>query len=333
MPPKRKRISQCAVSEEERNEIMMAAKAQATAEFGDRVDALEAEKQQWELEKEQAAAGIRDREEALEAEKQQWELEHAALHTETFGQIVKLDVGGTRFKTLLSTLQRYPASMIGAMFSGRHALLTDSEGFIFIDSNGAHFQHILDFLRRPEDPRAKLSEGLRTVLEAQATYFGLNELMFPNEEFEHTSGKTIVSDQCGIAYAVTQDLKGIWYAVWDVKVNQATFIERGITDPKIIEVLAHFPVDIKYRLEVCSNCERTAVHQMHHLFKDLFKKELGRLSVQTQPDLLLKDFFKDRKFVSAQPRREFPCTYCLCASSSDESASEASGDDDDEDEE
>ena len=35
-----------------------------------------------------------------------------------FKQRVKLNVGGSKFETTLSTLTRYPESMLGAMFSG-----------------------------------------------------------------------------------------------------------------------------------------------------------------------------------------------------------------------
>jgi hypothetical protein len=319
-------------SEEEgksEDEIRMAAKAQA-AEFKDREDALEAEKQQWELEKgqardaleaekQQARAEIRDREEALEAAKQQWELEKAALK-QTFGQIVKLDVGGTRFKTLLSTLQRFPDTMIGAMFSGRHKLTTDSDENVFIDANGAHFQHILDFLRRPEVP-IKLSGGLRTVLEAEATYFGINELMFPKEVFEYSGEKSVVKDQLGNRYVVSQDVRGIWFAVWERNVNLAACIEEGYTrekDPKFYEFFDKLPNVIKYQLEVCSNCETTAVHELADPFKSIFMKDFNGIPIEQVSDLLLKDFFKDRTFSSRQPRREIPCNYCLCASSSEE---------------
>ena len=37
-----------------------------------------------------------------------------------FKERVKLNVGGTKFETTLSTLTRYPDSLLAAMFSGRH---------------------------------------------------------------------------------------------------------------------------------------------------------------------------------------------------------------------
>jgi hypothetical protein len=37
-------------------------------------------------------------------------------------EIVKLNVGGSRFETTRATLTQFPDSMLGTMFSGRHAL-------------------------------------------------------------------------------------------------------------------------------------------------------------------------------------------------------------------
>ncbi len=37
--------------------------------------------------------------------------------------------------------------MLAAMFSGRHELQREPDGSFFIDRDGAHFRHILNFLR------------------------------------------------------------------------------------------------------------------------------------------------------------------------------------------
>ena len=62
-------------------------------------------------------------------------------------QRVKLNVGGSRFETTLSTLTRHPDSMLAVMFSGRHEVPQDDDGYVFIDRDGAHFRIILNFLR------------------------------------------------------------------------------------------------------------------------------------------------------------------------------------------
>ncbi|XP_065914483.1 uncharacterized protein [Dysidea avara] len=90
-----------------------------------------------------------------EEEKQKWEEEKAKIdNTYTFhGQRILLDVGGTHYSTSRSTLTKYPESMLGAMFSGRHDLETMkcSDGSFFIDRDGARFRYILDYLRDGKD--------------------------------------------------------------------------------------------------------------------------------------------------------------------------------------
>lgn len=63
-------------------------------------------------------------------------------------QIVELNVGGTFFTTIRSTLCRDPSSMLACMFSGDMTPSTkDKEGRFFIDRSGEHFGTILAYLR------------------------------------------------------------------------------------------------------------------------------------------------------------------------------------------
>lgn len=90
--------------------------------------------------------------------------------------VIRLNVGGNKFCTSVDTLtHREPNSMLAAMFSGRHniACEEDSEkGYVFIDRDGTHFRHILNWLRDATVPlleeRCKYSELLR-----EAEYFQL----------------------------------------------------------------------------------------------------------------------------------------------------------------
>lgn len=63
---------------------------------------------------------------------------------------VTLNVGGHLYTTSLSTLQRYPDSMLGAMFRGDFPTTRDSQGNYFIDRDGTLFRYILNFLRTSE---------------------------------------------------------------------------------------------------------------------------------------------------------------------------------------
>ena len=59
------------------------------------------------------------------------------------GPRIVLDVGGMHYSASRSTLTKYPESMLGVMFSGRHDLETMQckDGSFFIDRDGTHFRH------------------------------------------------------------------------------------------------------------------------------------------------------------------------------------------------
>lgn len=71
-------------------------------------------------------------------------------------EIVNVNVGGVCYTTTISTLTRYPGSMLGAMFNGSMPTGQDDKGNYFIDRDGNMFRYILNFLRSgqldlPED--------------------------------------------------------------------------------------------------------------------------------------------------------------------------------------
>ena len=84
-----------------------------------------------------------------------------------------MNVGGYRFMTRLSTLRKYPDSMLAAMFSGRHKLDIDKNGYFFIDSNGAYFSYILDFLRHETIPPLDISMHVYK----EASYYNIQPLI------------------------------------------------------------------------------------------------------------------------------------------------------------
>ena len=68
--------------------------------------------------------------------------------------------------------------MLAAMFSGRHALKTESDGSYFIDRDGTHFRHVLNYLRDGCIKEGTLP-GNETVLRellTEAEYFQLSGL-------------------------------------------------------------------------------------------------------------------------------------------------------------
>ncbi|KAJ1427784.1 BTB/POZ protein [Ochromonadaceae sp. CCMP2298] len=91
--------------------------------------------------------------------------------------ILKLNVGGAKFTTSISTVHNVKDSMLSAMFSGRHTQIPDAEGYHFIDRDGTHFRHILNLLRFPTEFEVDLPEGELRELEREAQYYGLSEIL------------------------------------------------------------------------------------------------------------------------------------------------------------
>lgn len=117
-------------------------------------------------------------------EKGNWELEKNKIATTYHfeNNEIMLDIGGHSFTTTLTTLQRFPETMIGAMFSGRHNLKKNEAGSYFIDRDGTHFRHILNFLRSPErfllHFQLSSESNFFKELEFEAEFYGLAEMMF-----------------------------------------------------------------------------------------------------------------------------------------------------------
>ena len=68
-------------------------------------------------------------------------------NVQDFPAVVNLNVGGQFYSTALSTLNRHPESMLGAMFSGRFEVSKDKSGNFFIDRDGVLFRYIINYLR------------------------------------------------------------------------------------------------------------------------------------------------------------------------------------------
>jgi hypothetical protein len=60
---------------------------------------------------------------------------------------VELNIGGFHFETSVQTLRRVPHTLFDAYFSGRYAQDVCADGSIFVDRDGEHFGHILEYMR------------------------------------------------------------------------------------------------------------------------------------------------------------------------------------------
>ncbi len=144
---------------------------------------------------------------AANYERTAWEAEKASVaDIQKFKPVVKVNVGGTKFTTSLTTLCRFPDTMIGAMYSGRHELVQDDEGFHFIDRDGTHFRYILNFLRSPETFECDLTGAALKEFQNECEYYGLTELMFPCTLIP----SFLCSNVTGLLVTVNQDGNGVW---------------------------------------------------------------------------------------------------------------------------
>lgn len=91
---------------------------------------------------------------------------------------VHLNIGGHRFTTSLQTLRRDKDSMLATMFSGRHKLVQESDGSYFVDRDGTHFRHILNYLRDGfrADMLPQDEVSLREIVN-EAQYYQLSDLV------------------------------------------------------------------------------------------------------------------------------------------------------------
>ena len=91
-------------------------------------------------------------------------------------ELVRLNVGGTKYITEKKTLRKYPDSVLGAMFRGNITLSTDGDGYYFIDRCGHIFQYILQFLR---SGKLILPKGFceLELLQEEASFYQIEDLI------------------------------------------------------------------------------------------------------------------------------------------------------------
>jgi hypothetical protein len=90
-----------------------------------------------------------------------------------FPNVIDFNVGGCHYTTSLSTLRKYEDSMLAVMFSGRYDLVKDKDGHIFIDRDGTHFGHILNYIRCDQMP----PESIALDVLREAEFFCISSLI------------------------------------------------------------------------------------------------------------------------------------------------------------
>jgi hypothetical protein len=88
---------------------------------------------------------------------------------------VELNIGGYRFQTSVQTLRRIPHTFFDAYFSGRYAQDVCDDGSIFVDRDGEHFGHVLEYMRdgvvSVAEPGARPSVSLLRALKGEFGFY------------------------------------------------------------------------------------------------------------------------------------------------------------------
>jgi hypothetical protein len=96
-------------------------------------------------------------------------------HKEVQEGRVELNIGGYRFHTSVQALRRVSHTFFDAYFSGRYAQDVCDDGSIFVDRDGEHFGHVLEYMRDGHvsvaQPGARPSVSLLRALKRE---FGLH---------------------------------------------------------------------------------------------------------------------------------------------------------------
>jgi N-acetylneuraminic acid mutarotase len=85
----------------------------------------------------------------VEARRAELTREVATMHKHMEAQEgrVELNIGGYHFHTSVQALRRVPHTFFDAYFSGRYAQDVCVDGSIFVDRDGEHFGHVLEYMR------------------------------------------------------------------------------------------------------------------------------------------------------------------------------------------
>ncbi|XP_062522027.1 uncharacterized protein LOC134196822 [Corticium candelabrum] len=139
---------------------------------------------------------------------------------------VKLNVGGHKFTTSLTTLRSQPDSMLAVMFSGRHQLATDEDGAYFIDRDGTHYRHILNYLRDDTNLEETLPQTKREQIELlkEAQYCQLNKL---ETKIRMKMLPRVTQEQLNMGFVNYQYNQSVYQLLQHIQHPQNRFISDG----------------------------------------------------------------------------------------------------------
>jgi hypothetical protein len=103
------------------------------------------------------------------------EIEAMQRHKEAQEGRVELNIGGYRYETSVQALRRVPHTFFDAYFSGRYAQDVCGDGSIFVDRDGEHFGHVLEYMRDGHvsvaDAEARPSVSLLRTLKREFGFY------------------------------------------------------------------------------------------------------------------------------------------------------------------
>jgi N-acetylneuraminic acid mutarotase len=115
----------------------------------------------------------------IDANRSELQREIASMHMQYEAQQgrVELNIGGYRFETSAQTLRRVPQTFFHAYFSGNYAQDVCADGSIFVDRDGEHFGHILEYMRdgvmSVAEPGARPSVDLLIWLKREFGFYSI----------------------------------------------------------------------------------------------------------------------------------------------------------------
>ncbi|XP_062910754.1 BTB/POZ domain-containing protein KCTD14 isoform X1 [Mobula hypostoma] len=100
--------------------------------------------------------------------------------------VLSLNIGGHIYWTTFGTLNRFPGSKLAEMVNGQSKAKMDADGRYFIDRDGTHFQHVLDFLRGRDPPPHLAKEVYQ-----EAVYYDIEPLVKLLEDSPKLFGEVV----------------------------------------------------------------------------------------------------------------------------------------------
>ncbi|XP_015673506.1 BTB/POZ domain-containing protein KCTD3 [Protobothrops mucrosquamatus] len=210
------------------------------------------------------------------------------------GEIIQLNVGGTRFSTSRQTLMWIPDSFFSSLLSGRISTLKDETGAIFIDRDPAAFAPILNFLRTKELDLRGVSIN---VLRHEAEFYGITPLvrrLLLCEELERSScGSVLFHGYLPPPGIPSRKINGSAGTSTDVRIPQncsegevrAGSLQPSLTGTGEETVKLGFPVDPRKVLIVAGHHNWIVAAYAHFAVCYRIKESSGWQQVFTSPYL------------------------------------------------